>query len=135
MAQALHTTIGMGSNPKKIAKSPIMGNATHSGTPAEIPVPDVNPELMPDQSGGPGYQPEIEPDRVPSPASPQSPGTEPEHPIRPGRPNRPDDPTKPDHPTKPHSPEAPHIRPDIDPDMPEKPGPPLNDPENPHGKY
>jgi hypothetical protein len=84
-----------------------MGKAIHSGTLAEIPVPNDNSELTRDQSGGPRYQPEIEPD----PASLQSPGTEPGHP------------------------DAPHIRPDIDPDIPEKPGPPLYDPENPHGKY
>jgi hypothetical protein len=106
-----------------------MGKATHSATPAEIPVPDINPELTPYQSGGLGYHPEIEPDQAPSPASPQAPGTEPDHPIQPGRPIRPGHPTQPDHP------DSPHIRPDIDPDIPEKPGPPLNDPENPHGKY
>jgi hypothetical protein len=33
----------------------------------------------------------------------------------------------------PSHPDSPHIDPDIDPDQPEKPGPPLNDPENPHG--
>jgi hypothetical protein len=33
----------------------------------------------------------------------------------------------------PGHPDLPQIDPDIDPDLPEKPGPPLNDPENPHG--
>jgi hypothetical protein len=65
-----------------------MGKATPSGIPAEVPVPDVNPELTPER-------PELTP----------------EHP------------------------EVPYVRPHTDPDLPEKPGPPLNDPENPHGKY
>ncbi len=98
---------------------------------------DLHPELTPDQSGGPGYQPEIEPDRAPSLSITAVPETGPmmwspdlERPIRPDHPSIP-----PDHPTPPGHPESPHIRPDIDPDIPEKPGPPLNDPENPHGKY
>jgi hypothetical protein len=81
-------------------------------TPGEIPT-TTPPELTPDLPGSPAYRPE----------------TTPREPKTPRTPKAPDAPsTAPDRPKTP-----PTIHPDIDPDLPEKPGPPLSDPESPHG--
>lgn len=58
-----------------------MGKAIYTGTPGEIPVPDTTPEITPDGPERPAYQPEIKPDKTPSPAAPQTPGK----PDSPGR--------------------------------------------------
>jgi len=55
--------------------------------------------------------PDQSPDNQPSPAQPPGPKGPPE----------------------PAPPETPHVKPDFDPDIPEHPGPPLSDPESPHG--
>jgi len=70
------------------------------------------------------HDPNRTPDKKPGPAQPPGkPATHGEDPPPP----RPEPPTVPDHP------ESPHIKPDFDPDLPESPGPPLSDPESPHG--
>jgi len=61
----------------------------------------------------------------PSPLPKQPPGTKPDK----GEPAH--DPGTPYEP--PVRPESPSVNPKVDPDMPEKPGPPLSDPESPHG--
>ena len=110
-----------------------MGKATHTITTADIPVPGKTPEVTPEIPVKPSHQPEIEPDVVPSPAAPQSPG-EPNSPGQePGSPGR--EPEIPQIPPKKDNNrhQAPSINPDFDPDLPEKPGPPLVDPESPKG--
>ena len=54
-------------------------------------------------------------------------------PTVPSTPKAPPTPDQPDIPFLPKHPEEPGINPDIDPDLPEKPGPPLSDPDAPHG--
>jgi hypothetical protein len=61
---------------------------------------------------------------IPKPGNPERPGRKPETPAVPPSPKAP---------IVPHHPETPAVNPDIDPDIPEKPGPPLSDPEAPHG--
>lgn len=103
-----------------------MGKAIHTATTSEIPVPDKTPEMIPELPAKPDYEPEIKPDGIPSPAAPQSPG----EPDSPGR--EPEVPQiLPEKDTIRHP--AQSISPDNDPDLPEKPGPPLADPESPRG--
>jgi hypothetical protein len=100
----------------------LMGQTTPSYSPAEFPTTRP-PELEPDLPGSPAYRPEVQP------KPPKTPGT-PKTPDAPNTvPGRPDAPS-----TLPDRPEEPHTNPEIDPDIPEHPGPPLSDPESPRGQ-
>ena len=65
-------------------------------------------------------KPSYTPGEIPAGRPPESPNTIPKTPDAPS--------TAPDRPETP-----PAIHPDLDPDLPEKPGPPLSDPESPRG--
>jgi len=65
-------------------------------------------------------------DDDPPSKGPETPDERPSQPLPP--------PSSPPSPTPPDRPESPQINPDRDPDLPDKPGPPLSDPENPHGR-
>jgi hypothetical protein len=66
-----------------------------------------------------------------APAQTPGPGTSPRRP--PSAPETPKVLPLPQKPIVPNHPETPAVNPDIDPDLPEKPGPPLSDPEAPRG--
>jgi hypothetical protein len=76
-------------------------------------------------------RPATEPARIPQPAP-----SEPKRTTPPAEPNRTAPPVKPEQPENPgwvppSHPDLPPIKPEFDPDLPQQPGPPLMDPENP----
>jgi len=69
----------------------------------------------------------------PPATNPDRPPNAPEAPVPSPSPKKPITPPSPEKPVLPNHPEEPAIDPAIDPDIPQKPGPPLSDPDAPHG--